>query len=172
MKTSTEQGIRRQRQASTRSGRTKHAARFALIGAVALVVLGCTSAGEPRGGTAEVHTTAKPTLHCTPSSDCIVVVQKKCVLGFIACKTDVSHDPVVVTGGANTIRWVLAGPDLHWRAGGGIAPEAGSGIRCNPPAGSNTVHCENTHQPKPAPGWKYTVMLEGLPDLDPFIVNN
>ena len=160
------------RQASTPNGSGRHGVRSILIGALSLAVVGCTTAGEPRGGTAEVHTMAKPTLHCTPSSDCIVVVQKKCVLGFIACKTDVSHDPVVVTGGANTIRWVLAGPDLHWRAGGGVAPEAGSGIHCNPPAGSNTVHCENTHQPKPAPGWKYTVMLEGLPDLDPFIVNN
>lgn len=143
--------------------------RLMLIGAV-LAIAGCTSAGGPRGGPGGPPA-ADLSLHCTPSGNCNVVVRKDCVMGFMACKPAVSHDPVIVTGGGNTILWVLAGAHLRWQ-GAGIVPDPQSGIQCNAPAG-NTVRCSNPGRPSPTPdGWKYTVQIEGVGPLDPWIINN
>ena len=142
--------------------------RLMLIFAV-VAVAGC-SMGEPRDGGGQ--SMSKMALDCTGGAApgaCVVVVNKKCP--WMVCSGDVSHDPIRVHGGGNRIQWVLGAPNLNWR-GAGIVPAPASGIQCNAPTG-NVVQCSNAGTPSPDPrGWKYTVMLEGVPDLDPWIINN
>ena len=136
---------------------------------VALALAGCSEFGGPRGGGSGGPPSTRAALQCMGGShpgNCTVVVDRNC---HDDCAS-VSHDPVIVTGGANKIMWVLAKAHLKWR-GAGIVPDPSSGIHCDSPNG-NTVQCSNEGKPHASPGWKYTVQIQGAPDLDPFIVNN
>lgn len=135
---------------------------------IALSLAGC--AGTPQRGGAVSASDFAPyeILKCRGGDNalCVVVVQPRWCAPF-NCAPTVDYPWVEVTGGANKIQWVLASR-AKWRGAGIVF--ADPTMSCQPPTGSVVV-CNNSGRVRDRP-MKYTVQVQDMKDLDPWVVNN
>ncbi|MEP7208117.1 MAG: hypothetical protein ABI920_14350 [Casimicrobiaceae bacterium] len=139
-----------------------------LLASVLLVgCQGLSPRGEPLTA-ADVP--ADQTLRCRSGDDalhCQVLVLVPWCSPF-GCRPDVDFPKVEVSGGANRITWVLASPSRRWLNPGIVFDVPG--FVCDPPAGRIVV-CGNDGRRRDV-GAKYRVRIDGLKELDPWVVNN